>query len=534
MPSMRLACGSRLEAAAVVTPTGGALRSSRRGAGIMLAVMAAAAVVAAVGLLAPAPAPASLEDPWASVLGTHGGDDWDHTADLSSPDEAHDGLQPLPAYNPNDGSAERDELSMPNLDDNYEAKTSALSSWHVHPAKLAEARHVEHELDAQRQKAARKSRTGDLYFTNVRHMNPDVEALQAVRNKILQRDKKRQRQTKEEEKQVFARAAREESELTGKKHAVHVQAAAKKAGAVPPKSRRQIADKAFMQDPRKMAAQWAKSAFAKKHPILARLEKKNEMQAEEKIEAEAKAKAKAAEKAESAAKAPHKAAHDVHAAKVPKPVLKKVEGQVSQVLHKIAAQQHTQRHVEVVDAAGYHAGQVRQAKAQVKAIEQKQAQEKAELQAAKVELQVLKERKAKQAAQLAALKAHEAAAHKKALTEQAQKRNALQAEMAKVKREEAAKLAALSKRLDSVNEEGAGHGPESAHTGAVGHAVEAKAPAREEQLAAFAGATKEMAALAADENADDTALDIGRTAKGVDLTHTVRLPKTAVYANRRR
>ena len=40
-----------------------------------------------------------------------------------------------------------------------------------------------------------------------------------------------------------------------------------------------------------MAAQWAKSAFAKKHPILARLEKKNEMQAEEKIEAEAKAKA---------------------------------------------------------------------------------------------------------------------------------------------------------------------------------------------------------------------------------------------------
>ena len=191
----------------------------------MLAVMAAAAVVAAVGLLAPAPAPASLEDPWASVLGTHGGDDWDHTADLSSPDEAHDGLQPLPAYNPNDGSAERDELSMPNLDDNYEAKTSALSSWHVHPAKLAEARHVEHELDAQRQKAARKSRTGDLYFTNVRHMNPDVEALQAVRNKILQRDKKRQRQTKEEEKQVFARAAREEAELTGKKHAVHVQAA---------------------------------------------------------------------------------------------------------------------------------------------------------------------------------------------------------------------------------------------------------------------------------------------------------------------
>ena len=90
----------------------------------------------------------------------------------------------------------------------------------------------------------------------------------------------------------------------------------------------------------------------------------------------------------------------MHAAKALKPVLKKVEGQVSQVLHKIAAQQHTQRYVEVVDAAGYHAGQVRQAKAQVKAIEQKQAQEKAELQAAKVELQVLEERRVPRTEQL--------------------------------------------------------------------------------------------------------------------------------------
>lgn len=185
----------------------------QRRAVALAGLLVAAACVATLGLLVPAPdelevergsthgtrlSSSALSINWrshpgmASKLASADSDAWLHTSDFQ--------LTALPEYDPDDDSDDQDKLAQANLDDEELPTMSTLSS-------------LPRETKALDVKPKKK------------YQNPDVAGLNALRNKVFQEDHPTQETESERENKIFAKAAQEEAAL---KNSVHREAAAKK------------------------------------------------------------------------------------------------------------------------------------------------------------------------------------------------------------------------------------------------------------------------------------------------------------------
>ena len=185
----------------------------KRGA-LLVALVAAAACVAAVGLAVPGEAAAETEmitqmvetdwagNPWAAKKLSHLGS-WLHVKDVQ--------VMPLPVYNA-DGGSETDHLAAPNLDDDEDKQATKLSA---RPATRVGGKYGD-------KSAADHAKTADSLYTHKRSENPDVMGLKSLRDKILGQDHAK----KDENDLIFARAARQEAAL---KKSLHQEAAKKQA-----------------------------------------------------------------------------------------------------------------------------------------------------------------------------------------------------------------------------------------------------------------------------------------------------------------
>jgi hypothetical protein len=181
---------------------------------LLVALVAAAACVAAVGLAVPGDAAAETEmisqmvetdwagNPWAAKKLSHLGS-WLHVRDVQ--------VMPLPVYDA-EGGSESDHLAAPNLDDADDMQKPQLSA---RPATRAWQKYGD-------KSAAYHAKTADSLYTNTKSENPDVMGLKSLRDKILGQDHAK----KNENDLIFARAARQEAAL---KKSLHEEAAMKQA-----------------------------------------------------------------------------------------------------------------------------------------------------------------------------------------------------------------------------------------------------------------------------------------------------------------
>jgi hypothetical protein len=181
---------------------------------LLVALVAAAACVATVGLAVPGDAAAETEmitqmvetdwagNPWAAKKLSHLGS-WLHVRDVQ--------VMPLPVYNA-EGGSESDHLAAPNLDDADDMQKPQLSA---RPATRAWEKYGD-------KSAAYHAKTADSLYTHTKSENPDVMGLKSLRDKILGQDHAK----KDENDLIFARAARQEAAL---KKSLHEEAAKKQA-----------------------------------------------------------------------------------------------------------------------------------------------------------------------------------------------------------------------------------------------------------------------------------------------------------------
>ena len=160
---------------------------------LLLGLVAAAACVAAVGLMPEQAGAAELGmdwsgNPWAEKKLDHLGT-WLHVRDVE--------VMPLPAYNADDDDSDSDHLAQSNLDDD-DMQTPQLSA---RPSPAGHAKSA----------AAQQPKTDDLY-SHKKHENPDVMGLKSLRNKILGQDNAKTK-VKAEQDAIFAEAARKEAAL---------------------------------------------------------------------------------------------------------------------------------------------------------------------------------------------------------------------------------------------------------------------------------------------------------------------------------
>ena len=523
MQERRLQYGSHMESADVASASGS---GQKRALAIVLGLVAAAVCIAAAGFVVPTHTELESIDfqsnPWAkAVLNSASNSAWLGTTDVS--------LKPLPAYNANDGYAERDELALPNEDDADVATMSSLMDLTKSPAKASSMKKA-----VSAHKATKTENQMDVGSTENKHENPDVKALQTVRDKVFAEDHPSRRANHAEQKNVFEKAAHELARLRG--HVVRPQGVA-------------VDEKARKHE----------TPFEKRHPVLAALEKENEVKAAKKAQkeeataehemkpapAKARHESKPAEakvaKVDGNALTQHKAEAAGKEVKKPgmafKDMQANAERQVKAVLHKVTAHPE-KRKVVLVNAAGdqimpqsYKKGVVHMAEAALGVLERKERKDQAAMQREQAAIRIAKLHLKTVLAERAMEEKASHASVPKAGVEN-KMHDALEAEMAKLKSRDQARMAALKHKLDSLGADStskrvAGAAVHREHTPAKKaqvkvHSVDKKAESSS-GFAAQATIKKAMSALIADEKEDNSALAVNHAAQGVDLTQVVRL-----------